>query len=212
VRNNRVALVALLAGAAHAVGAEAESPRFEVGLRGSIVTAGGEPTNDMIAFGVFGRYRIDERWRLGFGIESFGGDFERPYELVGLASPEELDSDLSTLLVTVWIDRLYGARERRMRWFWSAGLGVASPDADELTGPVTGGGMFDVTADPGTELVIGVSGGLRWRLGQRFGLELGLRVDQHFADWTVTDRVSGQTGTVDDYTAKGAYLGAAWRF
>ena len=60
--------------------------------------------------------------------------------------------------------------------------------------------------------MIGVSGGLRWRQGQRYGLELSLRADQHFADWTVTDRVSGQTGTVDDYTAKGVALGAAWRF
>ena len=73
MKNNPVAIFVLLASAAHAAGAGAEGPRFEVGLRGSIVTAGGEPTNDMIGFGVFGRYAFDEKWRIGLGIDNFVG-------------------------------------------------------------------------------------------------------------------------------------------
>jgi hypothetical protein len=37
-------------------------------------------------------------------------------------------------------------------------------------------------------------------------------VDRHLADWTVRDRVSGRTGSVDDYTAYGVHAALGWRF
>ena len=185
-------------------------PRFEVGLRYAIVTAGGEPTNDMMAAGVYGLYRLRPRWLIGIGLDSWTGDFERPYELVGLSSTEEVDSTLDSLTVTGWVTREYGSSPR-LRWFWSAGLGFGSPDVDDVTGPLEGGGSFDIATDAGSEILVCASGGLRWNLG-RFRLEAAVRADHHVADWTIVDRTSGLTGTVDDYTAVGAHVGLALRF
>ena len=70
-----------------------------------------------------------------------------------------------------------------------------------------GTGIFDITTDPGTEIVLSVTGGLRYRLGERWSVQLGLRADKHFADWTVYDRESDTIARVSDYTGLGAYLG-----
>ena len=40
----------------------------------------------------------------------------------------------------------------------------------------------------------------------------GNRLDQHFADWDITDRVSGATASIDDYLLKGVHLAFAYRF
>ena len=48
--------------------------------------------------------------------------------------------------------------------------------------------------------------------GERFLFEPALRLDQHFADWDVTDRVSGATASIDDYLLKGVHLAFAYRF
>lgn len=49
-------------------------------------------------------------------------------------------------------------------------------------------------------------------LGRRWNLEYGVQADQHFADWKITDRVSGRTGSIDDYTTYGLHLGLTFRF
>jgi len=43
-------------------------------------------------------------------------------------------------------------------------------------------------------------------------MSAGLKADHHIADWEVMDRVSGNRGTVDSYTAWGAYGGLTYRF
>lgn len=66
--------------------------------------------------------------------------------------------------------------------------------------------------DAGTELVASASLGLRVRLGEGFLFEPALRLDQHFADWDITDRMSGATASIDAYLLKGVHLAFAYRF
>ena len=68
------------------------------------------------------------------------------------------------------------------------GVGVNSVDVEDQAGPLAGGGTFDVAIDAGTELVASARLGLRVRLGEGFLFEPALRLDQHFADWDITDR------------------------
>ena len=84
----------------------------------------------------------------------------------------------------------YGGDDRRLQWFWTAGAGVNSVDVEDQSGPLAGGGTFDIAIDAGTEWVASASVGLRVRLGERFLFEPAMRLDQRFADWDVTDRVS----------------------
>ena len=185
---------------------EAAEERFEVGPRLLLVTAGGVPSNDMSGYGLQGSLRLRPGWRLGFALDSLGGDFEVPSEIVQIATPEVFDSTVEMVVVSAWVERGYG------RWFWTAGLGFASPDVDDLAGPTLGGGAFDLTTDAGTETILEVTGGGRWRWGGRMQAEVALRVDHHLADWTVRDRVSGRTGSVTDYTTYGVHAALGWRF
>ncbi len=185
----------------------AEERRFEVGARYIVVTAGGEPTNDQSGVGVFGRYRWTDRWLVGAAIDSVSGDVERPYEWFGNTSPEEIDSSVDSTIFSGWIEREHGKQDRKLKWFWNAGLGVASPEVDDVQGPLTGGRSFDITTDAGSETLLSGALGLRRGFSKRFGFEVGLRFSRHFADWKVTDRSSGDTATLEDYTTKGLHLG-----
>ena len=185
---------------------QAAEERFEIGPRLLLVTAGGVPTNDMAGYGIQGSLPLRPAWRLGFALDSLSGDFEVPNEVVQIATPEVFDSTVEMVVVSAWVERGYG------RWFWTAGLGFASPDVDDLAGPTLEGGAFDLTTDAGTETILGVTGGGRWSWGARLRAEVALRVDRHLADWTVHDRVSGRTGSVDDYTAYGVHAALGWRF
>ena len=183
-----------------------DDTKVEIGPRLLMVTAGGVPTNDMAGYGVFGSYRWKPRWRLGFALDWVGGDFEVPNEVVQISTPEVVDSTVESLVVSAWVERTYG------RWFWTAGLGFAAPDVDDLSGPTAGGGTFDLTTDAGSETIVSGTGGLRWSWGRRLSAEIALRVDHHLAGWTVRDRVSGRTGTIGSYTAYGVHAGLGWRF
>ena len=180
------------------------------------MTGSGEPTNDVPGYGLYGRYRLNDRWAVGFGADlSDEFDVERTAELVGLVqdpSVEDVDSKGSSQGLGAWIERRYGGDERRLQWFWTAGLGFLSVDVDDQSGPLADGGTFDVIVDAGSEIVASVGVGMRVRLGSRFFLEPTLHADQHFADWTLTDRVSGATGTIDDYLLTGVSVGFTVRF
>jgi len=142
-------------------------------------------------------------------------DIERTPELVGLAQDPDapvIDSKGWSEGLNAWIERRYGGDDRRLQWFWTAGAGINSVDVEDQAGQLAGGGTFDVAIDAGTELVASASVGLRVRFGQRFLFEPALRFDQHFADWDITDRVSGATASIDDYLLSGVHLAFAYRF
>jgi hypothetical protein len=181
--------------------ARAESGRFEVGVRYVVVTAGGTPTNDQMGPGVYGRYRLGERWLVSAALDRLAGDVERPYEEFGNRSPEEIDADGESTILSAWIEREYG--EQRLRWFWSTGVGFTSPDVEDVAGPLEDGGSFDIAIDAGSEILLTAGAGLRRSFTKRFGFEVGVRAGRHFADWQLTDRVNGEHATIDDYTTLG---------
>lgn len=186
---------------------------FDLGLRGVVVTGDGEPTNDITGFGLFGHARIDERWSVGFALDhSPEFDVERAPDLLGLVPTEVVDAKGTSTTLSGWIERTYESGGGPWEWFWSAGLGIVDVSVDDVAGPLAGGGSFDLTIDAGTEWLVAGALGLRRRLGEGWALEAALRADQHFADWTLTDRVSGASGTVDDYLVTGVHFGVLKRF
>lgn len=195
--------------------AAAQEPRFDLGLRLDVVAASGVPANDIPAVGVFGHYRLSDRWRLAVGVDhSPKFDVERPYEFLGLVGdPEagEIDADATSTRVTALLERAF-PRPGRLEWFLGAGGGFALIDVDPVGGPLAGGGRYDIEQEVGSELLASAAGGLRVRFGGRWIFETQLRADRHFTDWTVTDRRSGRTVSLGDYTVTGIDLGVAYRF
>lgn len=188
--------------------------RFDLGVRAAATVANGKPANDILSAALFGHYRWSDRWALGFAIDSAAYDVERPAEIIGLRqdpSVDVIDADAESTTVSAWVERLYSPGGRTES-FLGAGLGVASVDVLDASGPLAGGGTFDISTDAGTEVVVSIVGGWRLRMGSRLMLELGLRADDHFADWKLEDRVSGTKGTVDDYFTYGAQVGVLFRF
>jgi hypothetical protein len=193
-----------------------EPSRWEAGARLNFVGGSGKPSNDILGFGLFGRYRLGSHWSVGLGLDLADEfDVERTPDLLGLARDPEapvIDSTGSSEALNAWVERRYGDDGRRLQWFWTVGAGINSVDVEDQTGPLAGGGVFDVTIDAGTELLVSASAGARVRLGRRFLFEPALRFDQHFADWELRDRVSGATSTIDDYLVRGVHLAFVYRF
>lgn len=193
----------------------AAAQRFDLGVRGTIVAADGEPANDIPGYGLFGHARLGDRWKIGYGVDTAEYDFEEPAKLVGLAqSPalEPIDVKAESTTISAWVERLFGNPQGRTEWFLGAGLGLATIDVPDAAGPLANGGRFDIDTEADDEVVAQLSAGVRRVLGQRWAFEFALRADQHLADWQVTDRVSGRTATVDDYLALGGHFGFLFRF
>lgn len=193
--------------------ARGQEGRLDLGVRAVLMAADGTPANDIPGYGVFGHYRLNDRWKLGFAVDTAEYDFEEPAKIVGLQQSESLeaiDALAESTTVSAWVERTFG--RERTEWFLGAGLGFATIDVPDASGPLQGGGRFDIETEVDTEIVAQLLGGVRRRLGRRWALEFALRADQHFAEWKLRDRVSGRTGTIDDYLALGGHLGVSFRF
>jgi hypothetical protein len=211
---------AALGAACHAVpggsGAEAGGPehRWELGYRAGVALGDGEPSNDIpIPVGVVGRYRFDERWSLAASLELSKGDYERPYEIAGEQSTQEIDGEAEWTTFALWGERTFSSPGSANAWFVLVGVGYASVDVDDpAPGPLVGGGTFDIRTDAEDELVLSAGGGYRRRLGSAWSLEALVRYDEHFGDWQVRDVNTGQSGSIDDYGALALLLGLAFGF
>ena len=196
--------------------AAAEADRFELGVRLGAVAADGEPTNDIMGGGVYGRYRLSDRWRLGVAVDhSPDFDVERPYEFLGLVGDPaagEVDAAGTSTNLLAWIERAHPRPGGRWEWFWGAGGGVGFVDVEAVSGPLAAGGRYEIVEEVGTELLLIALAGLRFRLGTAWSLEAALRAEQHHTDWTVTDRRSGRSVDLDDYLTTGGHVGIAYRF
>jgi hypothetical protein len=189
--------------------------RFEFGLRGQILLADGEPANDLPGYGAFARYRFNERWSVGLAVDQTEYDFEQPARLLGLQQDpavEPVDALAEATTFSLWLQRSYSRPGSRIVWFWGVGVGVVSVDVPDVSGPLASGGVFDVHTEVDSEIIASALGGLQWNLSRLLFLEFAGRVEQHFADWQITDRVSGATGTVEDYLTYGGHLGLGFRF
>lgn len=205
-------LVGVLAAAGPAAAAERD-PRFDLGLRANIVGGTGKPSNDILGFGLIGHYRLGGRWAVGFGIDhSAKFDVERAPDLVGLTSPEVIDAVGTSTALTGSIERTFGPPGGRWEGFLSVGVGINSVDIDDVSGPLVDGGTFDISTDVDTEVLALAGLGGRWWFGNAWGAEAQVQGQRRFADWDLVDRVSGATGTIDDYTVRGILLTLLHRF
>ncbi len=207
------ALAVALFAAALAAPTIAEEKKFDLGLRGNIGLGNGVPTNDIIGYGLFGHYRFNERWSIGFAVDySPEFDFERTPDTLGFVTEMAVDAKGTSTGFSTWIERVYGRSGGKNEWFWNAGLGLNSVDMKDISGPLVGGGDFNITTDAGSELMVMAGGGYRRWFGPGWGLEGALSLGRHSADWKVMDRVSGATRTIDDYSVNTIRLGILKRF
>ena len=193
--------------------ADSESRNKHLGIKGGTMLGDGVPSNDMIMYGLYGRYNMKPEWYVGIALDYSEFDFERPNEVLGLSpATEELDALAEVWYVTAWIEKEFLLKNESIVPFASAELGVGFLDVSDIIIPLQGGGQADITTDPGTEILAGIGFGVRFLLGDKWFLEPIFRLDHHFADWTVQDRVSGTTRTIDDYTTWAGQLGFGLRF
>ncbi|MHC4792330.1 MAG: outer membrane beta-barrel protein, partial [Planctomycetota bacterium] len=189
--------------------------KFQIGFRGGTFLADGEPANDLPMFGIYGRYNWSEKWHFGLSLDYLSGDFERPYKLLGITSTDELDADMTNIIITLWGEREFipdGKKLQKLRPFIAGGLGIGLVDADDVSGTVAGGGQFNIETDAGTEFIPALAVGLRYLFGERWEAEIAGRYSYHIADWDVEDRISGKSDSVDNYSTYGFYLGLGFRF
>ena len=186
--------------------------KFAIGIRGGTFLADGEPSNDLPMFGIYGRYNWSEKWNLGLSLDYLSGDFERPYKLLGIDSTTELDSDMTNIIITIWGERELSLKSQKLKPYIAGGIGIGLVDADDLSGDVSGGGLFDIKSDGGTEYIPALAVGLRYLFRKRWEAEITGCYSYHIADWDVEDRISGKSDSIDNYSTYGFYLGLGFRF
>ena len=77
-------LLLLAMAAAEPLPLEAEERRFDLGLRANVLTGDGEPTNDVLGYGLVARVPLGEHWSLGLGLDhSPEFDVERTEKILG---------------------------------------------------------------------------------------------------------------------------------
>ena len=85
-------------------------------------------------------------------------------------------------------------------------------DVDDVSGPLEGGGTFNITTDAGTETLLGIKLGIRQSLGDYWSANYALRYDYHLADWNVTDTISSSTTDIGNYSTYGILVGVSRKF
>ncbi len=195
--------------------AMAESSRYELGVRANVLLGDGQPANDILGVGINGRYYLSDGWFVGAAIESYDYDFERPIEVVGLRQDpavKTIDAKTSMTVASAALGRVYGRESGKFDWFWSLGLGAGFPDVANATGPLDGGGTFDLRTDAGTELHIQAKLGIAYQFSERWSVNAAARAEQHMMDYKVREQSTGNTGKVDSQTPLGMHLGISYRF
>lgn len=215
-------LVAVIAGTATAHEAHehatTDDSSLRVGPRVGVFLGDGEPANDSFLIGAAGRYRLADLWYVGLSVDYVTGDFEGPAGILGIETPEAegvIDSTVEQWQIGAFVEREFvptPAALRNLRPFGLVGVRFGITSADDLTGPTSDGGQFDIETDPGLEIIPTWTLGARYLLPWNLDIEAGLTADYHLADWRLSDRVSGARGSIDEYFALGGYLGLSARF
>jgi hypothetical protein len=189
--------------------------RFEVGARAGMLLGDGKPANDIGVTGLNLRWRLDEQWSVQFGVQRHVFDAERPAGWLGLKQDpdvEAIDAKAKATAVSVGLRRDHGGPGSRWGWFWNLDLGTAKPKVPTVSGPLDGGGTFEVSTRAKREWIVGAGAGVRYQFSPGWAGEFGLQAEHHQANWRVTDAVSGRSGKVGAYQAAGLWLGLALAF
>ena len=205
----------LLASAVFSLPAYAQQQPWDIGIRIGVSAADGEPANDIPTAGLVVHFALDGRWRIGAALDRSEYDVEEPAKLAGIVQDpavEVIDALAEATTLSVWAERTLTNPTRAMSLFVGSGLGAAFVDVPDVDGPRANGGCFDVHTQVSTEFIVSLLGGVRREFAERWYAEAAVRIDQHFADWVFTDRVSGARGSVDDYLTWGAYFTVGWKW
>ena len=206
----------ILATVGSASGQELDNYKYQFGVRGGMTLADGEPANDLITYGIYGRYNLNDLWNIGLSVDFLTGDFEEPNALLGISSIElKNDAAMSNVVVTLWGEREFNfssEKFQRLKPYAALGLGIGIPSVDDIKGSVNPVGSYNITTDPGTEFVPAFALGLRYILGKNWETELTALYSYHVADWEVKDTISGKISSLDSYSTYGFYLGLGYRF
>ena len=192
-----------------------EETRYEIGLRANVLLGDGVPSNDILGLGVIGRYRLDSGWFVGAGLDVYEYDFERPWRIVGIEqdpSVATIDAAADSTVISGSFGRLYNETDHGFDWFWTLGVGFSSPNVDDIAGPTDAGGTFDLTFDVGNEIHLIATLGSSYNFSESWSASFAARVEHHFMDVLITDRVSGNTAKVDSQSPLGAFLSLNYRF
>ena len=195
--------------------AVASERQFSGGLYVDISVADGEPANDIPGLGLQVRYLLSDRWAVGAALGRAEYDFETPAAILGItqaSAVEPVDALAESTNFEVWAERLFTPGAASTTWFAGAGLGAASVDVPDVAGPRADGGQFDIRTEVGTEIVVAGFAGVRRALGKNWYAEFRVHARQHFADWRIEDRPTGQRSSIDDYLTLGGHLafGVSW--
>jgi len=160
------------------------------------------------------RYRLNEDWLVGGALEFASAyDFERPYNEIGVSASTVVDAAADSTMISVWAERRYNEQNRGGYWFWTLGAGINNVDVDNVSGTTPTGGTFDIKTDADTEFVIFATFGRLHNISDTLAVDYGVRLAEHFGDWTIADTVSGVKKTAfSSYPVHGAFLSLNYRF
>ena len=195
--------------------AKDDESKFDVGLRGNVLLGDGVPANDILGFGVIARFKLNNGWFIGAGLDTYAYDFEHPANLVGLRQDPDLpaiDASAENTVINASIGRLHNETDHGFDWFWTLGVGFASPTVDDVSGPTDTGGMFDITFDVSHEIHLMGTIGSSYNFSEKWSTSFAARIEHHFMDVLVTDTVTGNTFQIDSQSPLGAYISLNYKF
>ena len=198
-----------------AVPGQADESKYELGLRGNVLSGDGVSSSDILGTGVIGRYSLNNGWFIGAGFDAYEYDFEGPWRALGLYQDPNagvIDASADNSVLSGSFGRLYNQTDRGFDWFWSLGVGFASPGMDDIAGTTAAGGTFDLMFDVGDEIHLLASLGTSYNFSASWSASFTARVEHHFMDVLITDRISGNTARIDSESPIGASLSLNFRF
>ena len=190
-----------------------ETRKFSLNVGPNIELANGTPANDIIGFRMGGHYIWKPGLALGIALDIYQYDFEKPTKAVSLVQDESkgvIDAAATSANITAWLERSLLSSKDNL--YWKAGFGIGIVSIDDVSGPVKGGGTFNITTEPGTEFIALAGLGYRYNFSKNIAIKFETDLNQHFANWKVKDKITGNTGSVDDYTTYGFRLGFSYLF
>jgi opacity protein-like surface antigen len=186
---------------------------YELSFRANIIGSHGKPTNDVLGIGISAHRKLSDDWFLGINLDhSASFDFERPGDLLGINTASEVDSVGTMTTITVVGERRYSLDSKNWSGFWSLGGGINQVDLDDVNGPTTGGGTYDIETSSDTELVLVGSAGWIQQLSKQWLVRYTFTYEHHMAEWKFRDTTSGAEDTIDDYYLGGIRIGINYRF
>ena len=195
--------------------AGADTSRSEVSLRASLLHASSPVTDTMVGAGIGWRYHVADDWYVAFTLDSYDYDIQYPF---ATASQRSTSSGVASFLPsrTIAFSTALGKRrqdaERRFDWFWQAGIGVGITSISVTTTAATSASEFDLDAETGAAIHLGVSAGATYHLSPDWAFVAAGRVEHQFVDIRITDRSNGATTTIDRLSPVGLSLSLSYRF